>query len=170
MKWSHQGVQATLDTPLGQVRLCANQAGLAGIWFHDQRHLPDASTFARWPSVSADEHPAFREARRWLEAYFSGVCTPFAHALDLSAGTVFQQSVWKALTGIPAGSTRSYAALAQSIQRPAAVRAVGAAVGRNPVSILMPCHRVIGANGALTGYAGGLDRKVALLRLEGCHA
>ena len=87
--------------------------------------------------------------------------------LDLSGGTPFQQAVWRALLAIPSGATTSYGALARALGSPTAVRAVGAAVGRNPISIVVPCHRVLGAGGALTGYAGGLARKQALLRLEG---
>ena len=86
--------------------------------------------------------------------------------LDLSGGTAFQQAVWQALLTIATGSTTSYGSISKSIGNAAAVRAVGAAVGRNPISIIVPCHRVLGADGALTGYAGGLDRKIALLRLE----
>ena len=88
--------------------------------------------------------------------------------MDLSAGSAFQQSVWHALLAIGRGQTESYGALATRLGRPSAARAVGAAVGRNPISIIVPCHRVVGSNGSLTGYAGGLDRKVALLQLEGC--
>ena len=102
-----------------------------------------------------------------MREYFAGTRTAFELPLDLQGGTVFQQSVWQALLSIPRGGTTSYGVISRSIGQPAAVRAVGAAVGRNPVSIVVPCHRVLGAGGALTGYAGGLDRKTALLRLEG---
>ena len=91
----------------------------------------------------------------------------FDLALDLGGGTPFQQAVWQALLRIPRGQTASYVALARSIGKPQAVRAVGAAVGRNPLSVVVPCHRVLGSDGSLTGYAGGLERKQALLRLEG---
>ena len=90
----------------------------------------------------------------------------FTLALDWTGGTTFQQSVWQGLRAIPAGTTCTYGAIAQAIGKPAAVRAVGGAIGRNPLSIVVPCHRVIGSNGQLTGYAGGLPRKVALLQLE----
>ena len=103
--------------------------------------------------------------RDWLDAYFAGVNAPFAAPLA-PRGTPFQQVVWQALREIPYGSTASYADIARRIGRPTAVRAVGAANGRNPIAILVPCHRVIGADGTLTGYAGGLARKQALLALE----
>jgi methylated-DNA-[protein]-cysteine S-methyltransferase len=102
-----------------------------------------------------------------LTEYFSGQRSRFDVPLDLAYGTAFQQSVWQALLTIPPGGTTSYSELSARIGKPAAVRAVGAAIGRNPVSIIVPCHRVMGAGGALTGYAGGLERKSALLRLEG---
>jgi len=103
-----------------------------------------------------------------LEDYFAGRRAHFDLPLDLSRGTHFQQLVWRALLRIPRGVTTSYAALGAAIGRPAAARAVGAAVGRNPVSVIVPCHRVLGSNGSLTGYAGGIERKRRLLALEGC--
>jgi methylated-DNA-[protein]-cysteine S-methyltransferase len=105
-----------------------------------------------------------------LALYFAGQRHDFDLPLDLSGGTEFQQAVWRALLTIPSGQTTSYGQISQSISNPMAVRAVGAAVGRNPISIIVPCHRVLGADGSLTGYAGGLDRKTALLRLEGALA
>lgn len=149
-------------SPMGAMLLAATPRGLAGVWFDGQRHGPAASD---WPE--APEHPVLREAVRQLEDYFAGRRTHFDLPLDLARGTPFQQSVWRALLAIPAGGTTSYGALGRQLGRPEAARAVGAAVGRNPVSIVVPCHRVLGTGGQLTGYAGGLDRKVALLRLEG---
>ena len=108
-----------------------------------------------------------RKADAQLDEYFAGTRTRFDLPLDLQGGTAFQQSVWQALLAIPRGGTTSYGALSQRIGQAAAVRAVGAAVGRNPLSIVVPCHRVLGADGSLTGYAGGLERKSALLQLEG---
>ncbi|MDI1239700.1 MAG: methylated-DNA--[protein]-cysteine S-methyltransferase [Polaromonas sp.] len=122
-------------------------------------------TRAVWPSDPA--HPVLQQVMSQLTEYFTGQRTQFDVPLDLAYGTAFQQSVWQALLKIPQGGTASYGEVSQRIGKPAAVRAVGAAVGRNPVSIIVPCHRVMGANGALTGYAGGLDRKTALLKLEG---
>ena len=107
-----------------------------------------------------------RSAAQQLQAYFEGETDGFDLPLDLTAGTAFQQSVWQALLGVPSGQTQSYGDLARLLNKPKAVRAVGAAVGRNPVSIIVPCHRILGAGGQLTGYAGGLWRKQALLKLE----
>ncbi len=163
---SRAWVTATHDSPLGKIWLAASTHGLTGLWFEDQRHRP--AHFAQWRPEPA--HPVLAQARRQLDAYFARTHTVFDLPLDLSAGTAFQTRVWQALQAIPAGLTQSYAALAERIGAPRAVRAVGAAIGRNPVSIVVPCHRVIGASGALTGYAGGLARKTALLRLEGALA
>ena len=112
-------------------------------------------------------NPFLQQAQMQLLAYFSGQHTGFHVPLDLSIGTPFQQSVWQALLAIPSGASQSYGALARQLNNPKAVRAVGAAVGRNPVSIIVPCHRILGSGGQLTGYAGGLWRKQALLKLEG---
>jgi methylated-DNA-[protein]-cysteine S-methyltransferase len=141
--------------------LAASPHGIAGIWFDGQKHMPDSSA---WPVQAA--HPLLLQAKAELQDYFAQLRSRFTLPLDFGRGTAFQQQVWQALLHIPAGATLSYGALAQRIDRPAAVRAVGAAVGRNPLSIIVPCHRVLGAGGALTGYAGGLPRKVALLALE----
>jgi methylated-DNA-[protein]-cysteine S-methyltransferase len=151
------------ESPLGTMLLAATDRGLAGVWFVGQRHGPDASGWREDP-----DHPVLREAIAQLAAYFAGERTGFDLPLDLQAsGTPFQQSVWAALQAIPRGGTCSYAELARRLGRPQAARAIGAAVGRNPVSIVVPCHRVLGTGGALTGYAGGLERKTALLQLEG---
>lgn len=165
MKLTAPCVQATIRSPLGPMLLAASPAGLAGVWFTDQRHLPPAELIRSWRPEPT--HPVLIAAADQLAAYFHGKSTHFHLPLDLSAGTLFQQAVWRALMQIPAGGTLSYGDLARQIGKPAAVRAVGAAVGRNPLSIVVPCHRVLGAGGALTGYAGGLHRKTALLQLEG---
>ncbi|MBO9513730.1 MAG: methylated-DNA--[protein]-cysteine S-methyltransferase [Variovorax sp.] len=149
---------------LGGITLAATDRGLAGLWFDRQRHWPD---MAGWEPE--DDHPVMQEAARQLDDYFAGRRRHFDLPLDLSHGTGFQQAVWQALLAIPAGRTTSYGALSADVGRPAAVRAVGAAVGRNPISVIVPCHRVLGANGSLTGYAGGLERKSALLALEGAR-
>jgi methylated-DNA-[protein]-cysteine S-methyltransferase len=145
--------------------MCATEQGLAGLWFHDQRHLPDPNWFQRWPADP--HHPILIETQRQLQRYFDRHTDGFDVPLDLGAGSAFQREVWTALQGIAAGLTHSYRDVARQMGRPDAVRAVGAAVGRNPVSIIVPCHRVLGSNGALTGYAGGLERKTHLLQLEG---
>ena len=165
MKWPVQAVLSTCASPLGPLRLCATAKGLAGVWFHDQRQLPPETTFQQWPTHVND--PVCLEAQKQLHAYFAGKLQRFDLPLDLSSGTAFQREVWQCLLSIPPGMTQTYGAIAQAIGRNAAVRAVGAAVGRNPVSIIVPCHRVLGANGSLTGYAGGLARKTHLLQLEG---
>ena len=152
-------------TPLGRILLAASDDALVGAWFEGQRHHPDTSG---WPFDPA--HPVLAEAMRQLDDYFAGRRTAFELPLDLQGGTPFQQSVWRALLDIPPGRRTSYGALSQRIGRPAAVRAVGAAVGRNPISIVVPCHRVVGTDGSLTGYAGGIERKSALLRLEGASS
>lgn len=150
------------ESPLGTMLLAASARGLAGVWFVGQRHGPDASGWREDPA-----HPVLQQAIAQLRAYFAGERADFDLPLDLHRGTPFQQDVWAALQSIPRGGTTSYAALARALGRPQAARAVGAAVGRNPVSIVVPCHRVLGTGGGLTGYAGGLERKTALLRLEG---
>lgn len=150
------------DSPLGRMLLAATDRGLAGVWFEGQKHGPDAGG---WPEDRA--HPVLVEAAAQLRAYFAGERDAFDLPLDLQAGTPFQQSVWNALRAIPTGGTTSYAQLARGLGKASAARAIGAAVGRNPISVVVPCHRVLGTGGALTGYAGGLERKTALLRLEG---
>lgn len=153
-----------ISTPLGRMRLAATQGALVGVWFHDQQHAPDAALLARWRPDHA--HPVLREAARQLADYFAGRRQGFDLPLDFGHGTPFQQGVWRALCTIAPGTTTSYGALAAQLQAPRAVRAVAAAVGRNPLGIVVPCHRVLGARGELTGYAGGLPRKAALLQLE----
>jgi methylated-DNA-[protein]-cysteine S-methyltransferase len=147
-------------SPLGPMLLAGHDAGLLGVWFDEQKHYPDIAGLPFAP------HPSTTEAQTQLAAYFAGERSHFSMKLDFSSGTVFQQCVWQALLAIPCGVTISYSTLSQQIGKPAAVRAVAAAVGRNPLSIVVPCHRVLGSNGSLTGYAGGLDRKAALLNLE----
>ena len=155
---------AIVSSPLGEILLAAEGGALCGLWFVGQKYegagLPAGS--APGP-VSAD--PALEKAESWLESYFAGGNPKIDFPLA-PRGTAFQRRVWAALTDIPRGETSSYGALAEKLGCRSA-RAVGAAVGRNPISILIPCHRVLGANGSLTGYAGGLERKRALLALEG---
>lgn len=163
MKFPTTWVQAHYQSPLGAMRLAATSKGLSGVWFVEgQKYLPD---FSGW-AVQAD-HPMLQQTRQALDAYFSGQSLHFQVPMDLGIGTDFQQQVWQALCAIEPGQTTSYGALARTLGRPDAVRAAAAAVGRNPISILVPCHRVIGADGSLVGYAGGLHRKAALLQLEG---
>lgn len=169
MKYDPNMVYAECSSTQGNLYLAATERGLAGIWFTDQRHLPDVSNWQRCKDTS--QQRVLKIVQQQLEAYFAGKLQEFTFphdfALDLSAGTAFQQAVWLALLKIPFGQTTSYGALSSSIGRPLAVRAVGTAIGRNPISIIVPCHRVVGADGSLTGYAGGLHRKEAFLTLEG---
>jgi methylated-DNA-[protein]-cysteine S-methyltransferase len=161
MKITQKAVRCNLPSPLGTIVIAATDTALVGLWFDGQRHQPDPSA---WPLVH--HHPVLNATKAQLDQYFAGQRQQFDLPLDLSAGTAFQQQVWAELQAIACGSTVSYGHISQQLGKPQAVRAVGAAVGRNPISIVVPCHRVLGANGALTGYAGGLDRKTALLQLE----
>lgn len=157
-------VYKLMRCPVGTLKLIATGDGLAAVLWENDRP-------ARVPLRAAsldDRHPVLVEAERQLGEYFAGRRTTFDVPLDVS-GTAFQRRVWEALRTIPFGETRSYAQIAAQIGQPAAVRAVGAANGRNPVSIITPCHRVIGTDGRLTGFAGGLDVKAQLLGLEGAE-
>ena len=149
---------------MGAIILGASDLGLCGVWFEGQRYGPTQSDICNW--VTDASHGVLKDAERQLMGYFSGASQCFDVPLDLSQGTPFQQSVWRALLSIPSGQCLSYGELARQMNLPRAVRAVAGAVGRNPVSIMVPCHRVIGASGQLTGYAGGLWRKQALLKIE----
>ncbi|WP_304072710.1 methylated-DNA--[protein]-cysteine S-methyltransferase [Nocardiopsis listeri] len=150
----------TMDSPLGELLLFGDGEALAGVSTPPKDGAPH-HVGERWLS---DEAP-FTEVKRQLIAYFAGELREFDLPLA-PAGTPWQLRVWRALTTIPYGETAGYGELAEELGRPTASRAVGAANGRNPISIIVPCHRVIGANGSLTGYAGGLERKKKLLNLE----
>lgn len=143
-----------LDSPIGPLVVAGQEGVITHIRFHGERD-------PEW----VEDHDPFREAERQLLAYFAGQRTTFSLSLR-PEGTPFQQLVWGALQEIPYGETLSYGELAQRIGKPAAVRAVGAANGANPLPIVIPCHRVIGSNGKLTGFGGGLETKERLLRLE----
>ena len=152
-----------LDSPVGPLTAVSSDGGLAGLYLDGQRHRPASERLG-----PRDDRvlPALGEQ---LSGYWAGTLTAFDLPLA-AAGTPFQQLVWSALQDVPYGSTCTYAELAAAIGRPRAVRAVGAANGRNPVCLVVPCHRVVGAGGALTGYSGGLERKRFLLGHELCHA
>lgn len=150
---------AVVDSPVGPLTLVESGGALAGLYLARQRHRPDDDRFGQRDDAVL---PALREQ---LSAYFAGSLRTFDVPVAVT-GTPFQQQVWKALRSIPYGQTRTYGQLAAAVGRPAAVRAVGAANGRNPVGIVVPCHRVIGADGSMTGYGGGIERKVLLLDLE----
>jgi methylated-DNA-[protein]-cysteine S-methyltransferase len=154
-------VHKTVHSPVGRLTMIASDAGLAAILWENDR--PGRVRLAI--GVEDRDHPVLVEAERQLAQYFAGTRKEFGVTLDV-AGTPFQRKVWSALLTIPFGETRSYRQIATQIGSPAAVRAVGAANGRNPVSIMAPCHRVIGSTGKLTGFAGGLDVKARLLAHE----
>ncbi|MBC7375118.1 MAG: methylated-DNA--[protein]-cysteine S-methyltransferase [Frankiales bacterium] len=154
---------AVIDSPLGPLTAVTENGFLAGLFMADQRHRPDSSRFG------PRDDSALPELRDQLAAYWAGDLTHFTVPLALR-GTPFQQQVWAALQRVPYGTTCTYAELAAAIGRPTAVRAVGAANGRNPVCLVVPCHRVVGSGGALTGYAGGLVRKQLLVQHELTHS
>ena len=147
-------------SPLGTMVLAERAARLLGIWFEGQQHMP---TMQGWQSGHTD---VLEQATAQLQEYFARQRQHFDLPLALDQGTEFQAQVWSSLQHIGYGQSHRYADVASAIGNAKAVRAVGAAIGRNPWSIVVPCHRVLGSNGTLTGYAGGLDRKRALLQLE----
>ncbi|WP_095192684.1 methylated-DNA--[protein]-cysteine S-methyltransferase [Pseudomonas sp. Irchel 3A7] len=154
----------TLASPVGELKLVANGSRLAAIlWENDK-----PGRVRLGPMSEAPDNPILMRTARQLREYFAGTRQRFELELDF-AGTEFQKKVWAALLTIPFGETRSYSQIAEQIGNPSAVRAVGAANGKNPISIIAPCHRVIGASGKLTGFAGGLEAKEMLLTLEGCE-
>ncbi len=154
-------VYTKMKSPVGELTLVATEKGLAAIlWPKD-----DPRRVRVKPGVLNGRHPVLRQTVNQLKEYFAGKRKAFDLTLDFY-GTDFQKKVWQALLAIPFGETRSYAEIARAVKKPTAVRAVGAANGRNPISIVAPCHRVIGSNGKLTGFAGGLAAKATLLKLE----
>lgn len=152
-----------VDSPVGPLTLAGVGSTLLHLRMTDQSHEPDRGG---WEPAGAG---AFGAVAEQLEAYFSGSLTAFDVDIELN-GTEFQRRVWAALQTIPYGETRSYGQIAEQIGAPGGSRAVGLANGRNPIGIIVPCHRVIGSTGGLTGYGGGLDRKRALLSLEKMNA
>jgi methylated-DNA-[protein]-cysteine S-methyltransferase len=151
-----------IESPVGKLKLVASDKGLVAIlWEKDSPRRVRLSE-----PVANEQHPILVKTERQLREYFAGKRKAFSIALDMR-GTRFQKDVWEALLAIPFGETRSYGQLAKQLGNPRAYRAVGAANGKNPVSIIVPCHRVIGSSGKLTGFAGGLDTKAHLLGLEG---
>jgi methylated-DNA-[protein]-cysteine S-methyltransferase len=151
----------TVDSPVGLLTLAGKDGRLMHLRMVDQTYEPNHDGWVL-------DDTAFPDAVEQLGAYFAGDRTEFDLSLGM-VGTAFQRRVWKALLTIPYGETRSYGEIAKQIESPGAFRAVGLANGHNPIGIIVPCHRVIGSNGSLTGYGGGLDRKRALLALEKAH-
>ncbi|MEU5952927.1 methylated-DNA--[protein]-cysteine S-methyltransferase [Streptomyces sp. NPDC047525] len=149
-----------IDSPYGPLTLVATDGTLSGLYMTEQRHRPPEETFG-----DRDAGP-FSETISQLEAYFAGELREFDLPMRLD-GTPFQRTVWQQLQLIPYGETRTYGQLADALGKPNASRAVGLANGKNPIGVIVPCHRVIGAGGSLTGYGGGLDRKQRLLAFEG---
>ncbi|MFJ4973965.1 methylated-DNA--[protein]-cysteine S-methyltransferase [Streptomyces coeruleorubidus] len=147
------------DSPYGPLTLVADDGVLCGLYMTDQRHRPPEETFG------TRDDTLFAQTEEQLKAYFTGELKEFTVELRLT-GTPFQRRVWDQLRRIPYGETRTYGGLADALGTPAASRAVGLANGRNPIGVIVPCHRVIGANGSLTGYGGGLERKQRLLDFE----
>lgn len=152
----------SVETPIGAFIVAARAGALKGGWFAGQKYFPEISTENGWHEADT---PVLCAAEQQLRAYFGGELTVFDLPLA-PEGTTFQQRVWAALRTVPCGETTTYAALAHALGKPGAFHAVGAAVGRNPISIIIPCHRALGSDGSLTGYAGGLRRKQWLLDHE----
>lgn len=161
---------ASCASPLGTLTMACDEAGrLAGLWIDGQKHFLDTLPE---PPVPREDMPVFAAARRWLDAYFAGGRPDPAAVVMAPVGGAFRQAVWKILRGIPYGAVTTYSEIAREIARCRGIKtmssqAVGGAVGHNPISILIPCHRVVGTNGNLTGYAGGIEKKVWLLNHEG---
>ena len=149
------------QSPHGRMLLVADDKGLTSVSFIGQKYAPRIG--ADWQRAAG--HPLLRQAKRELAEYFSGKRKRFSVKLA-PCGTPFQRSVWKAIAGVGFGRTIAYAELARRAGRPGSARAAGAATGRNPIGVIVPCHRIVGSNGSLTGYAGGLAKKRALLALE----
>ena len=150
-----------IDSPVGKLKLVANDKALVAVLWEN-----DNPTRVRLTKLVEEQaHPILMKAEQQLNEYFAGRRVDFSIALDM-AGTQFQRSVWEALLAIPFGQTKTYLDVARHLGNPQATRAVGAATGRNPISIIVPCHRVIGSTGKLTGFAGGLDAKTYLLLME----
>jgi len=149
------------DSPCGRMLLVADGDALCGAYFVGQKHFREVDPVWRRDPASAP----LAQARRQFDEYFAGKRKAFDVPLA-PEGTPFQRAVWKAIAGVPFGATISYAELARRAGRPGSARAAGAATGRNPIGIIVPCHRIVGADGSLTGYAGGMDKKRALLALE----
>lgn len=152
-------------SPLGTLRLTAEGGKLKGVHFRGQKHEPKPQP--DWQR--ADDEPVLAQAREQLAEYFAGRRKRFELPLA-PEGTPFQRAVWQALLAVPFGATSTYGAIAHAVGRPTAARAIGAAIGANPIGIVVPCHRIIGRDGTLTGYAGGIERKSRLLALEGSAA
>lgn len=154
-------VTQSYASPLGEMLLSADEAGVTGLWFAQQKYYARGLPSETVPG----ETPVLAQARQWLNVYFSGRQPDFLPPLHPN-GTDFQKAVWNLLLQIPYGKTMTYGEIARRLGKTMSAQAVGGAVGHNPISIMIPCHRVVGTNGSLTGYAGGIQRKIRLLELE----
>ena len=148
------------ESPLGKMIIVSDGEALTGLWFYNQKHFPDLY------SEINDDLPIFIDVKNWLDDYFKGKNIKINFKLK-PQGSEFQLKVWRILIQIPYGETLTYGQIAQKISPTMSAQAVGGAVGRNPISIIIPCHRVLGVNGKITGYAAGIDKKIELLKLEG---
>lgn len=154
--------KTTYNSPLGIITLCSDGSNLVGVWFDGQKYF--ASTVKEM--TEKNDLPIFSNVKNWLDRYFTGQNTKISELPLAPIGNEFRQAVWKLLCEIPYGETTTYGEIAKRLGKPMSAQAVGGAVGHNPISIIIPCHRVIGKNGSLTGYAGGIDKKIKLLELE----
>ena len=148
------------DSPLGEMLIVSDGESLCGVWFYGQKHFPAYDNL-----IQNDNLAIFKDVKRWFDDYFNGL-NPKIDFKIKAEGSEFRLKVWNMLSEIPYGETLTYGEIAREISPKMSAQAVGGAVGHNPISIIIPCHRVLGANGKLTGYAGGIHRKMELLRLE----
>ena len=151
------------SSPIGEMLIASDGEAVCGVWFYGQKHFPPTEDF-----IIKDELAVFKTVEQWFDDYFKGLNPEIDFKLK-PEGTEFKLKVWKIISEIRYGETLTYGEIASRISPMMSARAVGSAVGRNPISVLIPCHRVIGADGRLTGYAGGVERKINLLKLEGAR-
>ena len=147
-------------SPIGKMLIASDCEAICGVWFYGQKHFPSTDFIVN------DDLAIFKKVLDWFDDYFKGK-NPKVNFRLKPHGSQFRQNVWKILSGIPYGETMTYGEIASMISPTMSAQAVGGAVGHNPISIIVPCHRVLGKDGKLTGYAGGIDRKISLLKLEG---
>ncbi|MCL2233851.1 MAG: methylated-DNA--[protein]-cysteine S-methyltransferase [Treponema sp.] len=162
MQSKDQVYTCVLESPLGAIQAAAKDNALCGLWFVGQKYFPPGAE--TW--LDTPDYPVFAALKSWLQDYFAGKNPELTIPLA-PEGTDFQQAVWEMLLEIPYGKTTTYGNIASRLASKASAQAVGGAVGHNPISLIIPCHRVLGADGSLTGYAGGLEKKRSLLELEG---
>ena len=147
-------------SPIGEMLIASDGEAVCGVWFYGQKHFPSSDNFTQ-----KDDLAIFRDVKSWFDDYFNGLNPEITFKLK-PEGSEFRLKVWKMLSEIPYGETLTYGEIAGRMSPTMSAQAVGGAVGHNPISILIPCHRVLGANGNLTGYAGGIDKKIELLKIE----